>query len=296
MELAADWLSPIYGAMRREVFATGYIQVDETPVRYLCPGLGRAALGYLWTCARPGGEVVFDWRTGRGAACLEGIIPAGFAGVVQCDGYGAYRTFAARRPAGTITLAGCWAHARRKFHEACEQAPKLVGWLLGQIGQLYRTEARLRAARAGPRLRAAVRAAESRPVVARLHRALVALKARRLLPRSLLGRAIDYALGQWATLGVFLEDGRVEIDNNQVENAIRPTAVGKKNWLFVGAAGAGQRGAILFSLVESCRRRGLDPHAYLRDVLTRLPAMTNRQVPGVTPAAWAKARRPAFAS
>ena len=199
VELAADWLRPVGEAMRAEVLAGGYVQVDETPVRYLCPGLGRAAQGYLWTCARPGGDVVFDWRTGRGAACLERIIPAGFHGVVQCDGYGAYRTFAARRAAeaGAITLAGFWAHARRKFHEAKEQAPALVGWLLGQIGHLYRVEARRRAARAGPRLRAAVRAAESRPILARLHRALVRLKTRRFLPRSLLGRAIDYALGQW---------------------------------------------------------------------------------------------------
>lgn len=291
VELAADWLRPVCEAMRRDVLAGGYVQVDETPVRYLCPGLGRAAQGYLWTCARPGGDVIFDWRTGRGASCLERIVPAGFAGVVQCDGFAAYPSFVARRSphAGTITLAGCWAHVRRKFHEAQEQAPRLVGWLLGQIGQLYRAEARLRAARAGPRLRAATRAAESRAVVVRLHRALVVLKARRFLPRSLLGRAIDYALGQWSTLGVFLADGRVEIDNNGVENAIRPTAVGKKNWLFVGGADTGQRSAVIYSVIESCRRRGVEPYAYLRDVLTRLPAMTNWTVGALTPAAWAKA-------
>ncbi len=292
VELAADWLRPVCEAMRVEVLAAGYVQVDETPIRYLCPGLGRTRQGYLWTSARPGGDVIFDWRTGRGASCLEKIVPAGFAGVIQCDGLAAYPSFVARRGphAGTITLAGCWAHVRRKFHEAQAQAPRLVGWLLGQIGQLYRVEARLRAARAGPRLRAAVRVAESRPVMARLHRALVLIKARRLLPRSLLGRALDYALSQWSTLDVFLEDGRVEIDNNGVENAIRPTAVGKKNWLFVGHAEAGQRGAVIYSVIESCRRRGVEPYAYLREVLTRLPAMTNWTVGALTPAAWAKAQ------
>lgn len=126
----------------------------------------------------------------------------------------------------------------------------------------------------------------------RIKKALVRLKAsHRHLPQSLLGQAIDYALGQWSTLEVFVRDGRLEIDNNLVENAIRPTALGKKNWLFIGAAEAGQRSAILYTVVESCRRRGLDPYAYLRDVLTRLPQMTNRQTIEVTPEAWAKARR-----
>jgi len=104
-----------------------------------------------------------------------------------------------------------------------------------------------------------------------------------------LGQAIDYTLGQWPALQVYLADGRVEIDNNLVENAIRPTAVGKKNWLFIGEAGAGERSAIVYTIVENCRRLNTDPYTYLRDVLTRLPNMTNRQIPQVTPAAWLKA-------
>jgi hypothetical protein len=107
-----------------------------------------------------------------------------------------------------------------------------------------------------------------------------------------MGKAIDYILGLWPLLGVYLEDGRVEIDNNLVENAIRPTAIGKKNWLFIGEADAGERGAILYTIIENCRRRGIDPYAYLRDVLTRLPTMTNWQIKDVTPAAWAKSQRP----
>ena len=114
---------------------------------------------------------------------------------------------------------------------------------------------------------------------------------RRPLPQSLLGQAIEYAPGQWPTLGPWLEDGCTETDNHLVENAIRPTAVGKKNWLFVGEAEAGQRGAILYALIGSCRRRGLDPHAYLRDVLARLPSMTNWQIKDITPEAWARSLR-----
>ena len=252
------------------------------------PGHGKRRQGYLWTCSRPGGDVFYRWETSRAAACLDNIIPVDFNGTIQCDGYSAYRSFANGRSG--IELAGCWAHVRRKFHEALEQSPKTAGWIMRQIQRLYRVEARLREQGAGPKLRAAVRAHESRPIVERLERAFVRLKSSgRYLPQSLLGIAIDYALGQWQTMDVYLDDGRVEIDNNRVENAIRPTAIGKKNWLFMGDADAGERGAIIYTIVESCRRRGIDPYAYLKDVLTRLPRMTNWQIPEIIPSAWAKA-------
>jgi len=290
VELAADWLKPIYQHIRTGVMGGGYVQVDETPVDYLAPGHGTTKQGYLWTCSRPGGDVFYRWETSRAAECLGNIIPVDFKGTVQCDGYSAYRAFANRRN-GAIELAGCWAHVRRKFHEALEQSPKTAGWMMRQIQHLYRVEASLREQRAGPRLRQAVRAHQSRPIVQRLQRALLRLKSGgKHLPQSLLGIALDYALGQWKTLEVYLTDGRVEIDNNLVENAIRPTALGKKNWLFVGEAGAGDRGAILYTIIECCRRRGFDPYTYLREVLTRLPRMTNHQIPEVTPAAWAKAQ------
>ncbi len=287
--LAAEWLQPIYEHIRTGVLADGYVQVDETPVNYLEPGHGRTRQGYLWTGSRPGGDVFYRWETSRAAACLDQLIPVAFTGTLQCDGYAAYRAFANGRR-GTIELAGCWAHVRRKFYEALESSPRTSGWIVRQIQHLYRIEAGLREQRAGPRLRAAVRAHQSRPLVARLERALLRLKASgRHLPQSLLGGALDYALGQWRTLTVYPAEGRVEIDNNLVENAIRPTAIGKKNWLFVGDAEAGERSAVIYTVIESCRRRGLDPYAYLREVLTRLPRMTNHQIPEVTPVAWAKA-------
>jgi transposase len=291
VELAADWLQPIYEQIKTGVMADGYVQVDETPIDYLAPGHGQTKQGYLWTGSRPGGDVFFHWATSRAAACLDHVVPATFTGTIQCDGYAAYRAFAHGR-SQPITLAGCWAHVRRKFYEARESAPRLAGWWLNQIQHLYRIEACLREQRAGPALRAAVRASESRPIVKRIERTLRKLKASgRQLPQSPLGTAMDYTLGLWRTLEVYLGDGRVEIDNNLVENAIRPTAIGKKNWLFIGEADAGQRSAIIYTLIESCRRRGLDPFAYLRDVLTRLPNMTNRQIPEVTPAAWQKSRK-----
>ena len=289
--LAAGWLKPIYEHIRTGVMAGGYVQVDETPVNYLEPGNGKTKQGYLWTGSRPGGDVVFRWETSRAAVCLDNLVPVDFTGTLQCDGYSAYPAFAKER-AGAIKLAGCWAHVRRKFVEALESSPRTAGWILRQIQHLYRVEAGLRERRASPKLREAMRAWQSRPIIERLEKVLMQLKAGgRHLPQSLLAIAIDYTLGQWRMLPVFLKDGRIEIDNNLVENAIRPTALGKKNWLFVGDAGAGERGAILYTIIESCRRRGLDPYAYLRDVLTRLPNMTNRQIPDVAPQAWAKARR-----
>ena len=293
VELCSDWLQPIYEQIRTGVMAGGYAQVDETPVAYLAAGHGQTKQGYLWTACRPGGDVFYRWETSRAADCLERLVPREFKGVLQCDGYSAYPAFAKGR-AG-LELAGCWAHVRRKFHEALEQSPRPAGWIMRQIQHLYRIESALRDKKAGRRLRQAVRSHQSRPIIERIKKALVLFKAsRRHLPQSLLGQAIDYTMGQWAGLEVFLREGRVEIDNNLVENAIRPTAIGKKNWLFIGEAGAGQRGAIIYTVIESCRRRGIDPYAYLRDLLTRLPNLTNHQIPEVTPAAWAKALQQSY--
>lgn len=286
IDLVADWLQPIYGHLREEVFKLGYVQIDETPVRYLAPGHGQTKQGYFWTAHRPGGAVIYHWETSRAAACLDNVLPVDFTGTVQCDGYSAYDAFARQR-AGTITLADCWAHVRRKFFEAKESAPRTAAWFLRLIQHLYRIE--LRVKHCSPKLRAVIRAQESRLIVERIGKACVRLKqSHRHLPQSPLGQAISYTLNQWAGLQVFLNDGRVEIDNNGVENAIRPTAVGKKNWLFVGAAEAGERSAILFTIIENCRRQGINPYDYLRDVLTRLPRMTNHQTHTVIPAAWAK--------
>lgn len=287
MELAADWLRPIYEAIRTGVMGGGYVQVDETPVKYLSPGHGQTRQGYLWCAHVPGGDVVYHWETSRAARCLENIIPVDFTGTVQCDAYAAYASFASTRKM-PLTLAGCWAHARRNFYEAREQAPLRAAWVLHQIGLLYRVERDLRQTKAGPALRAAMRASQSRPIYQRLHRALTLFrKSGRYRPSSPFAKALDYALAHWAKLGVYLHDGRLEVDNNLTENRIRPTAIGRKNYLFFGGAEAGQRSAILYTIVECCRLRGIDPMAYLRDVLTRLPSMTNWQIKDVTPAAWA---------
>jgi hypothetical protein len=237
---------------------------------------------------QPKGDVHFHWETSRAAKCLEKIVPLDFTGVIQRDGYAAYESFARGR-GGRITQAGCWTHVRRKFHEALGQAPKQAALVLHIMQNLYNTERRLRKTRAGPKLRALTRSIESKPVTQRLHSLLLLWKSKdAFLPQSAMGQAVEYALGQWKVLLYYLSDGRVEVDTNRVENAIRPTAVGKRNWLFVGRAHTGERSAIVYTIIESCRRRGIDPYAYLRDVFTRLPNATTSDIKTLTPEAWAK--------
>jgi len=202
-----------------------------------------------------------------------------------------YQRLAAQRRQ-PIILAACWAHTRRKFHEAREQLPRLVGWILRQIGHLYSIEKNLRKQRAGPRLRQAIRASQSTPIYQRLGKVLAKLSSRRsILPKSNLGMALRYAIELLPRLGVFLQNGRVELDTNLVENAIRPTAVGKKNWLFIGHKESGWKAAILYTLIGNCRQLGIDPHAYLKDVLEKLPSATNHTVEELLPANWAQQSR-----
>lgn len=300
--LGSDWLDIIYREIQYEHWRSSYRQLDETPIRYLQPGTGKAQTGYLWTSNIPGGSVFFHWHEGRDAKGIDALFaedPENFAdlsdeeienltAVIQCDGYQVYRSRAEKRR--WLKLIGCQAHMRRKFFEAQDQAPKLIAWILHQIALLYQIEERLRETKAGPALREAVRASESRMIHRRLHKVIIKLSARGILPRTKLGKAITYALNQWQYLEGYLTDGRVEIDNNLVENAIRPTKLGQKNWLFVGNGESGRKCAILYTIVENCRRLKIDVREYLTDILTRLPAMKSSEASILTPAAWHKAR------
>ena len=301
MDYVSESLKLIYLCMGEQLFAGSYLQVDETPIKYLEPGSGKAQQGYFWAYSNPKGDVLFDWQPGRGHECLLEMLKKPnqsenskdavlyYQGIIQCDGYSAYGTLA-RKITG-ITLAGCWAHVRRKFNDAAKHSPALANWIIKQIQHLYQIEKKLREQKAGPRLRHSVRQSESRPIVARIKKALMIYKARpSILPQSTLGMAVEYALGQWVGLEVYLTDGRVEIDNNLVENAIRPTAIGKKNWLFIGRVDTGERSAIIYSIIESCRRRGIDPHAYLTDVLERIPDAKTSDIKNLPPEAWARSR------
>ena len=271
--LASDWLAIIYRQIQHEHGRCTYRQLDETPIDYLEASHGKTKTGYLWVSNIPGGCVIYHWRKGRDRGGITDLFDrdlsvAAAPTVIQSDGYSAYSAWA--KDKNHITLMGCHGQVRRKFFEAQDQFPRLVAWILRQLAHLNPIEKRLRETHASTVLRETIRAWQSRPSYQRLKKLFAQMALRRaIFPKSLLGKAISYALDPWLKLQTYLADGRVEIDNNLVENAIRPTKLGAKNWLFIGREDAGKKSAILYTLVENCRRFGINPRDYFEDVLTR---------------------------
>jgi len=297
MDDAADWLGLIYRHIRQGVFAGGYVQMDETHVAFLEPGNGRSIKGYLWGCNRPGGGVFYDWSSGgRGMDRLDELVPADFAGRLQSDGYAAYDGHALRN-AGRIEHLYCWAHVRREFFDAAQAGCRRAAIVVYLIDRIYDVERELRLAKAGPALREARRASAGMMVADRIFALLERWKSGgRLLPSSATSRAIDYTLKRRAGLLKCLADGVAEIDNNLMENSLRPLALGRKNWLFFGSREAGQKSAVLYTVVENCRRQGIDPFTYLRDVFSNVGNITNLNVADWTPAGWSARNGPARAA
>lgn len=285
VEQMAQWLKPIWRVMREEMLRGGYLQVDETPVKVRDPDVGgKTATGYLWVYAEPGGDVLFDFHTSRGLAPpLEWL--KGFEGVIQTDGYQVYESLGRQMP--QLGRIGCWAHARRKFIEAMEEDREGAAWFVHQIRRLYALERQAREEALGPAQRHGLRLARAPEVLRGIKERLDA-HAGRHPDKTPMAKAVHYALNQWEALNGYLADGRLEIDNNLVENAIRPTAVGKKNWLFLGHPEAGWRSAVVYSILVSCRRRGINPAEYLADIFARLPGMKSSELSQIVPARWQK--------
>ncbi|MCF7816726.1 MAG: IS66 family transposase, partial [Kiritimatiellales bacterium] len=253
--------------------------------------------GYFWVSNAPRKETVFHWAPGRGYEHLKRWLPDDFDCIIQTDEYQPYGKL--EKDFDVPAHAACWAHVRRRFFKAQEMGEHRARnrWILHQIGLLYQIERKLREQNAGSKLRAAIRASESRPILDRLFRVFGAMfEGGSCKPRSLTGTAIAYALRQSDGLRAYVEYGQVEIDNNLIENAIRPAALGRKNWMFIGGEDTGWRSAVIYTILSSCKTHGVDPYAYLKDVLERLPHMTNQQIPLVTPRAWSKERRMKLAS
>jgi transposase len=284
IEKAAQWLQPIVREMKRDLLAGDYLQVDETPVRVLDPEVqGRSAKGYLWVLGRPGGDVIFEFHRGRGAEEARQVLGS-FRGYLQRDGYAAYAALANAPNSGLIPC-GCLAHGRRKFAEALLDEPEQARWFVQEIRKLYLIEAHARTEGLLPEQRLKLRQELAPSIWATIKARLDELSPG-LLPQSPLGKAVRYALNEWDSWQTYLQDGRLEIDNNLIENAIRPTAVGKKNYLFIGHPEAGWRSAVIYSVIVSCRRRKIDPWTYLKDLFTRLPAAKIQEVGNFVPARW----------
>jgi len=284
VEKIAFLLLAIYQGIWEELQATGYLQVDETPVKVLDPEVkGKAATGYLWFYSHPQGDVFLEFCTGRGREGPEQRL-AGFTGTIQTDAYGVYDSLRRQRPTALKRL-GCLAHIRRKWYKAAEESSAEAIWFIGQIRQLYRIEDQTRDLSAGERK--ALRRQKAPALWRAMKRRALELKANpRFLPQSSLGKAVKYFLNEYTAAVGYLRDGRFAIDNNLVENDVRPSVVGRKRWLFIGHPDAGWRSAVIYTIIQSCRRRGINPQEYLTDVLGRLPTMKNHQVKEVLPSRW----------
>jgi transposase len=281
VEHLAGWLRPIYDAMWRDVLASGYVQVDETPVRVLDPDVtGKAPRGYLWFYAAPRGDVLLDFDRRRSLAPVQQRLQD-FTGTIQTDAYEVYQALVRQQPG--ITRLGCLAHARRRFYAALREHLPDAGWAIGQIRTLYQIEDAMRDAT--PEARHARRQQDAPALWAALKAKAEALQPT-VLPKSTMGKAVSYFLDEYDALIGYLRDGRFEIDNNLIENDIRPTAVGRKRWLFIGHPHAGWRSAVIYSLIVSCRRRGINPETYLTDVLRRLPSLKITEIETLVPAHW----------
>lgn len=284
MQAVEFWLSGIYELMLARLLEGNYLQADETPIKYIDEDIrkGKCSTGYLWGVSAPQRDVVFHWAVTRKHAVATSLL-AGYSGLLQSDGYEAYEKLEG------VTRIACMAHIRRKFEVAQKENLQFAAFVLIAIRNLYAVERGLRESNASPKLREAVRASESSMIFARLGKA-IELRRNRYLPKSDMGKAVGYALGQWEAMSRYLQYGEAHIDNNLMENAIRPTAVGKKNWLFIGNPKAGRKSAVIYSIVGSCERRGINPFEYITDVLERLPSMKDSDQYKMTPENWTKSR------
>jgi len=272
---ACWWLEPLWRLLRRHVMSSTRIFADDTTLPVLDPGRGRTKTGRLWGyavddrpwCGSTPPAVVFLYAEDR-----KGEHPAAhlaeFEGILQVDGYGGFKSLLENRPPGAIRLAFCWAHCRRRFYEIHQATGSpLAEEALRRIGELYRIETEIRGRPAEERR--AVRQARSRPLVDALHAWLTA-QLGLVSGKSGLAEAIRYALRHWQGLVLFVEDGRLELDTNTIERAIRPISLGRKNALFAGCDGGARHWAIVASLVATAKLNGVEPQAWLTDVLERM--------------------------
>ena len=279
---SAALLEPIVEAMHRRILRSRYVATDDTTITVLQGSKkGASKRAFLWAYLGEAGDVVFDFTTGRSRDGPRRML-GGYRGYLQADAFGGYRPL---YEDGHIVEVGCMAHARRRFFDARQTALQHAETALACFGRLYAIE---RAARdREPEERHALRQAEAAPVFDDLRAWLRAL-GDRVLPKSPIGKAVAYFLKNVDALRRYLDDPCLRIDNNRTERAMRQVAVGRKNWLFAGSEAGGHRAATLYSLTVSCWELGIDPFAYLRDVLSRLSTTPSAEIESLTPRDWGK--------
>ena len=300
---AAWWLKPLWELLLTTVLSSPKIFCDDTHLPVLAPGRGKTKTGYLWGFARDdqpwAGElppaVAYLYSEDRTYDRPKPQL-AGFSGVLQVDGWGGFKRLTGDKDAGALILAFCWSHARRQFYEIHQatQSP-IAGEVIARIAALYRIEDAIRGR--PPDERVAVRQRESRPKVEAL-KVYLETQLGRISGKSTLATAIRYALNHWDGLCVFLSDGRVEIDTNTIERLHRIVATGRRNALFAGSDAGARSWAIFTSLIQSARLNGLDPFAYLKDVLEQIVSgrVKNHELARLLPWNWKAAQTAAPAA
>jgi transposase len=292
----ARHLAPIDQAIKAELLDSDHLEIDETPIDYLDPGHGSVREGRLWAYRAPTtGTCYFDWHAGRSTACLLEMLgydevtnTITYEGAIHTDGYAVYDAVAAKFG---LRHGGCLAHTRRKFTDLGPASPDVTLPILLAIQHIYQIETQTRQTGAPPACRELIRRARSLPIADELHQ-FVLNHLKTHLPASNVGNALSYTLNQWTKIRHCLEQGVLEIDTNLVENMIRPTKLGMKNWMFFGSLKAGTNNALIYTLLANCRAQDLDPEDYLIEVISRLPHdATPEQAAGLTPARIAAERR-----
>lgn len=261
-------LEPLYEELKRQVMKQNYLQADETPIKVQDKDKkGTTHRGYHWVYHAPVQRLVlFDYQQGRGregpGECLSD-----FKGYLQTDGYAVYEDY--QHKAG-VTLLHCMAHARRKFDEAKDNDKSRAEYALMEFQKLYAIERQARERALSIEDRYALRQAESLPVLNNL-KSWMLENYKAVLPKSPIGQALHYSLERWDKLMIYTTDGKLEIDNNLIENAIRPVAIGRKNYLFAGSHNGARRAAMLYSFLGTCKINGVNPFEWLRNTLEKIP-------------------------
>lgn len=275
------WLLPLVDALRVKLLQERDLHADETPVKQLDPGKGKTKTAYLWAYRNTplSGNapiIVFDYQGGRSGQHARDFL-ADWQGQLMVDDYGGYKALFKN---GVIEL-GCWAHARRKFFELHQaNGSAVAAEALRRIGELYVLEAQAKELK--PEQRLVLRQQKSQPKLIEFKTWLDETGAK-VAPNSALAKAIMYSQRRWSALTRYVESGGAPIDNNPVENSIRPIAIGKKNWLFAGSERAGQRAAAIQTLLGTAKLNGLDPQAWLTDTLEKLPTWPNSRIDELLP-------------
>ncbi len=276
-------LDPLYEKLKERLLQTDYLMADETPIKVLTSQKKNAShKGYHWVYYSPVKKIVcFDYQKGRSREGPEGFLKD-FTGTLQSDGYKVYDIFGEKQD---IKLLACMAHARRKFDEAKDNDPQRATIALKYIQKLYKTERKAREEKLSAEARKQLRERESVPVLLELE---VWLKKElvKVLPKSAIGQAIAYTINLWKRLKAYTEDGRYEIDNNLVENSIRPVALGRKNYLFAGSHEGAKRAAMMYSFLGTCKQNDVEPFAWLRDVISRISDHKANRLQELLPPNW----------